>query len=80
MTGIALASPYLPFAHLLLMARHPGWHTVLLVLAVAINIVGCVVLIPRLGPSGAATSMAATVVISALLLRGLARVRLAIRL
>jgi O-antigen/teichoic acid export membrane protein len=80
MAGIALASPYLPFAHLLLMAKRPGWHTVLLVVAIAINIAGSLVLIPRLGPSGAAISMASTVVISALLLRGLARWRLATRL
>jgi stage V sporulation protein B len=78
MAGIALASPYLPFAHLLLMAKRPGWHTVLLVTAIAVNVIGNVALIPRLGPSGAATSMAGTVVVSALLLRGLARWRVRI--
>jgi O-antigen/teichoic acid export membrane protein len=80
MAGIVLASPYLPFAHLLLMAKRPGWHTILLIVAIAVNIAGSLVLIPRLGPRGAAISMAATVVTSALLLRGVARWRLAVRL
>ena len=73
MAGIALASPYLPFAHLLLMAKRPGWHTVLLVTVIAVNATGDVVLIPRLGLAGAATSADAAVVTSALLLRALAR-------
>jgi O-antigen/teichoic acid export membrane protein len=80
MAGIAIASPYLPFAHLLLMAKLPGWHTVLLMIAIAVNVIGNVVLIPRLGLAGAATAMAATVVTSALLLRALARWRVGVRL
>ncbi|HEX4419337.1 MAG TPA: polysaccharide biosynthesis C-terminal domain-containing protein [Kofleriaceae bacterium] len=80
MTGIALASPYLPFGHLLLMAQRPGWHTVLIVTAVAINALGNLILVPRLGLTGAATAMAATVVATALLLRGLSRHQLGIRL
>jgi len=80
MAGIAIASPYLPFAHLLLMAARPGWHTVLLVTAIAVNVAGNVVLIPRFGPTGAATSTATTVVTSALLLRALARWRVGVRL
>jgi O-antigen/teichoic acid export membrane protein len=75
MAGIALASPYLPFAHLLLMAKRPGWHTVLLVTAVAVNVLGNVVLIPRFGLAGAASSTAATIIVSAILLRVLARWR-----
>ena len=75
MAGIAIASPYLPFAHLLLMAKRPGWHTVLLVTAIAVNVIGNVGLIPRLGLTGAAISTAGTVVVSALLLRGLSRWR-----
>ncbi|HEX2687296.1 MAG TPA: oligosaccharide flippase family protein [Kofleriaceae bacterium] len=80
MAGIAIASPYLPFAHLLLMAKRPGWHTVLLVTAIAVNAIGNLCLIPRLGLTGAATSIAGTVVVSALLLRGLARWRIGVRL
>ena len=80
MAGIAIASPYLPFAHLLLMAKRPGWHTVLLVTAIAVNVLGNVVLIPRFGLAGAAGSTAATIVTSALLLRALARRRVGVRL
>jgi O-antigen/teichoic acid export membrane protein len=80
MAGLVLASPYLPFAHLLLMAKRPGWHTILLVVAIAVNIAGNLVLIPRLGVVGAALSMAATVVISSLLLAVLSRWRLGVRL
>ena len=80
MVGVALASPVLPFAHVLLMAKRPGWHTVLLVVTIAINIAGNAVLIPRLGIAGAAASTAITVVASALLLRGLARRRAGVAL
>jgi stage V sporulation protein B len=80
MAGLAIASPYLPFAHLLLMAKRPGWHTVLLVIAISVNVVANVVLIPRFGLAGAASSTATTVITSALLLRALARWRLAVRL
>lgn len=80
MAGIAIASPYLPFAHLLLMAKRPGWHTVLLVIAISVNIVANLVLIPRFGLAGAASSTATTVITSALLLRALARWRLGVRL
>ena len=80
MAGLALASPYLPFAHVLLMAKRPGWHTVLLVITITVNVVGNAVLIPRAGLGGAAISTAATVVLSALVLRTLARWRAGIRL
>jgi O-antigen/teichoic acid export membrane protein len=80
MAGIAIASPYLPFAHLLLMARRPEWHTVMLISVIAINAIGNLVLIPRFGLSGAALSTAGTVVASAILLRGLARWRVGVRL
>lgn len=80
MLGIALASPYLPFAHVLLMAKRPGWHTVLLVTTVGVNAIANLALIPRLGLPGAGAAMATTVVTSALLLRGLARSRVAVRL
>jgi O-antigen/teichoic acid export membrane protein len=80
MAGVILASPILPFAHVLLMARHPGWHTVLLVVTLAINLAGTVLWIPRLGITGAALSIALTLVISSLLLRALARARIGVRL
>lgn len=80
MLGTAIASPYLPFAHLLLMAKRPGWHTCLLIAAFVFNVAGSMVLIPRFGVSGAACSMAATTVVSALLMRLLARSRLGLRI
>jgi len=80
MAGIALASPYLPFSHILLMAKRPGWHTVLLVATIAINVIGNLVLIPRFGLTGAAMSTAGTVVASAVMLRALARWRVGVRL
>ena len=80
MVGIALASPYLPFSHVLLMAKRPGWHTVLLVATITVNVIANLVLIPRFGLAGAAASTAGTVVASSLMLRGLARWRLGVRL
>lgn len=73
MLGVALASPMLPFAHVLLMARRPGWHTVLLVTTIAINAAGCTLLIPLLGIVGAAASTAIALVTSVLILRFMAR-------
>lgn len=73
MAGLAVASPFLPFTHVLLMANRPGWHTVYIVLVVAINFAAQCVLIPLLGPLGAASATALTVVASAILVRGLAR-------
>jgi len=73
MIGSAIASPYLPFAHLLLMAKRPGWHTVLLVAAISVNALGAVTLIPALGLAGAAASTSATLVFAALVLRVVAR-------
>lgn len=80
MAGVALASPMLPFAHVLLMAKRPGWHTVLLVITIAINIAGNAALIPRLGIAGAAASTAGTLIASMLLLRGLARRRAGVQI
>jgi O-antigen/teichoic acid export membrane protein len=80
MIGPALASPYLPFAHLLLMAKRPGWHTVVLVAAIAVNLAATGTLIPRLGITGAAAAMTATTLAAALLLRGVARTRVGVRL
>lgn len=80
MAGLAIASPYLPFAHLLLMAKRPGWHTALLGVAIGVNAIGNLVLIPRFGLAGAGAAMAATVVTTALVLRGLARRQVAVRL
>lgn len=80
MAGLALASPYLPFAHLLLMARRPGWHTVLLGVAITVNLAGEAALIPRFGLLGAALATSASLVGTALVLRALARRQLQLAL
>jgi O-antigen/teichoic acid export membrane protein len=73
MIGLALASPYLPFGQLLLMANRPGWHTVLMLLVVGTNFVVNLVAIPSLGTIGAALATAAAVMTGAITLRVLAR-------
>lgn len=80
MLGIALASPYLPFIQLLLMADRPGWHTMYVLGIVSVNLVGTFLLIPLWGLEGAALSAAAALVTSALLLRWFARTRIGLRL
>jgi O-antigen/teichoic acid export membrane protein len=80
MAGLALASPYLPFLQVLLMANRPAWHTVFVVTVVGVNFVADLILIPAFGLTGAAIATALAVVTSAVLVRVLARrvVRVAI--
>ncbi|HEY1546997.1 MAG TPA: polysaccharide biosynthesis C-terminal domain-containing protein [Kofleriaceae bacterium] len=73
MIGLALASPYLPFGQLLLMANRPGWHTALMTLVVGANFAVNLVAIPSLGTIGAALATASAVVTGAIALRVLAR-------
>lgn len=80
MAGVVLASPYLPFNQVLLMAAHPGWHTGLTFATIAVNLVGNIILIPPLGMNGAAISATASLVANALLLRALARSRVGLRI
>ena len=79
MAGLAIASPYLPFTQILLMADRPGWHTVFMVLVVATNFTANIVLIPYLGLAGAATATTIAVITSAVLIRGLARGKVSVR-
>ena len=80
MAGVALASPYLPFNQVLLMAALPGWHTGYLLATLTVSFAGNATLIPLLGMRGAALSTAASLVASALLLRMLARSRTGLRI
>ena len=73
LAGQALASPWSPFAHLLLMAKRPGWHTALLAIAISTSLAGDLALIPRWGALGAAVATALSTVVAALALRTLAR-------
>lgn len=78
--GIALASPWLPFNQVLLMASRPGWHTIFVLLVVGLNFAGNVLLIPHMGMEGAATATAVTLVLSMVLLVRIARTRAGVRL
>jgi len=78
--GIALASPWLPFNQVLLMASRPGWHTIFVVLGALLNLVGNLLLIPRIGMLGAATATAVTLVLSVILLVRIAKARAGVRL
>jgi O-antigen/teichoic acid export membrane protein len=80
MLGIALASPYLPFIQLLLMADKPGWHTAYVIGVLAVSAVGTLALIPVWGMQGAAISAAGSLVASAVLLRVITRARVGLRL
>ncbi|HEY1816682.1 MAG TPA: polysaccharide biosynthesis C-terminal domain-containing protein [Kofleriaceae bacterium] len=73
MVGAALGSPYLPFTQVLLMGNRPGWHTVLVVATVTVNLVANLVLIPSYGIAGAAIATSLAVVASCVLVRTLAR-------
>lgn len=73
MAGVALASPMLPFAQLLMMAARPGLHAVVIVGALVVALVGDLIAIPLLGIAGAGLATAISLVASAVLLRVLAR-------
>jgi len=80
MSGLAVASPWLPFNQVLLMGGKPGWHTIYIVIAVGTNVVLNLVLIPVMGLAGAALATAIALLVSALLLRTMARALLGVRL
>jgi Na+-driven multidrug efflux pump len=62
------------------MGDRPGWHTVLVVAMVTVNFVADLVLIPMWGIAGAAAATSIAVLVAALLLRWLAKTRVAVRL
>lgn len=78
MAGIALASGYIPFGQTLLMAKQPGWHTLLMMLTVAVNVLGNALLIPRLGIEGAAIATAVSMGSSVLFLKWLVHRRVGV--
>lgn len=80
MVGTVLASHNLPFTSLLLMAARPGWHTLYVLATVAIAFVADLALIPSLGSVGVAIGTAIGLTSSSLLLSGLARWRLGVRI
>jgi O-antigen/teichoic acid export membrane protein len=80
MIGLCAASPYLPFAQILLMGDRPGWHTALMVTMASVNLVANLLLIPVWGIGGAAAATTAAIVVSAVLVRTLARRCVGVRL
>jgi|LakMenEpi03Aug12_release.lakeMendotaPanAssembly.Ray.scaffolds.fasta_scaffold01737_10 O-antigen/teichoic acid export membrane protein len=78
--GIVLCAGLIPFAQILLMAGHPGWHTLYMASAVAFNILGNALLIPVLGIVGAALATSASMLLSILVLRVLTRRQIGVRL
>jgi O-antigen/teichoic acid export membrane protein len=80
MTGLALASPWLPVNQILLMASKPGWYTVTIVIVLAVNVVGNFGLIPLFEVKGAALAAAASMTASAILIVVMARRKVGVKL
>lgn len=80
MAGIVAASAWLPFNQVLMMGGRPGWHTIYMLIAVGMNVVLNVLLIPMYGLNGAALATAIALFASALWLRRLARSLILVRL
>jgi O-antigen/teichoic acid export membrane protein len=80
MTGITLASSYLPFSLVLNQWGYPVWFMVFLALTVASNLVLNIVLIGMLGSLGAAVATAITLCLSVLYLKTITRLVTGVRL
>jgi O-antigen/teichoic acid export membrane protein len=78
MSGILIASGYIPFGQILLMGKQPGWHTLLMGLTVLVNVIGNALLIPHLRLEGAAIATAVSMASSVVFLKILTRARLQI--
>jgi O-antigen/teichoic acid export membrane protein len=78
--GIVLMAGYYPFSQTLLMANRPGWHTGLMVLVVASNVLFNRLLIPHLEIEGAALGTALSFLASVIFLKALVRARVGVRL
>jgi O-antigen/teichoic acid export membrane protein len=78
--GAVLASAYLPFQTILLMASMPGTQTVFVTIVLVTNGVLNVLLVPVLGLAGAALASGTALASSAVLLRYIIRARIGARL
>jgi O-antigen/teichoic acid export membrane protein len=78
--GIALCAGYMPFQQTLLMANRPGWHTLMMLAMVAVNVIGNLILIPIWGLEGSAVATAIAMASSVLLLRALVAKQLGARI
>lgn len=80
MAGLALASPWLPFTQMLMMASRPGSYTLFIALVVSVNLVANLALIPPLGMLGAALATSIAALSLCLFLSRLSRARAGVRL
>jgi O-antigen/teichoic acid export membrane protein len=80
MAGVAASAGYLPFGNILLQAGRPGLHTWMVLLAVAFNIGGNLVLVPVLLATGAALATSASFIFTAVLIYALARRAIGVRI
>jgi O-antigen/teichoic acid export membrane protein len=80
LAGASLASAYLPFQMILLMASMPGAQTVYVTLVLATNCTLNLVLVPVIGLAGAAAASATALAVSAVLLRFIVRARIGAKL
>ncbi|MBL9019710.1 MAG: oligosaccharide flippase family protein [Myxococcales bacterium] len=80
MGGLALASPWLPFNQMLLMAERPGWHTVFIVSMVTVAGAALGILTTTYGLVGAGAGTAIGLIAAAVLLRVMVKKTVGIRL
>jgi O-antigen/teichoic acid export membrane protein len=78
--GIFVSSGYTPFGQTLLMAGFPGWHSILMIATVLVNLALNAVLVPRIGIAGAAVATAVAMLASVVFLKALVRVRVGVRI
>lgn len=69
MTGIMLSAGYMPFNMLLIQTGRPGYHTIMICLTVAVNVILNGLLIPLFGMYGAALATSTSFVLGILLLK-----------
>ncbi|MFH1326515.1 MAG: oligosaccharide flippase family protein [archaeon] len=67
--GILLSSGYLPFNQILIQTGFPGWHTIMIAIVVASNILLNLIFIPLLGLYGAAIATSLSFIISMVILK-----------
>jgi O-antigen/teichoic acid export membrane protein len=80
MLGMFGAAGYMPFAQTLLMANRPGWHSLMMVGIVLVNVVGNWLFIPLFDIVGAALGTCICLLSSAVFLVGFVRWRVGVRL
>jgi O-antigen/teichoic acid export membrane protein len=68
--GIVLASGYIPFSNILMLAGRPGTQTLMILIQVAVNIALNILLIPILGGIGAAIATALAYAFLVILVKG----------